>query len=156
MNLVPWKLNKQLWDPFSEMEQLQGRLNSLFNSSLTRFPGEKRELMFKGWGPDVDIHDQKDKVVVKADIPGIEKKDIDISVHSNMLMIKGEKKHDQEIKEKGYVRSERFYGSFSRMVTLPAEVDDRRVKATYKDGVLELILPKKKGSKYRNIKVEVK
>jgi HSP20 family protein len=104
----------------------------------------------------VDIYDLKDKVMVKADIPGMKKKDFDISVYGNTLVIKGEKRHVQEIKEKDCVRSERFYGSLNRMVTLPAEVDDRRAKATYKDGVLELILPKKKGSRYRNIKVKVK
>ncbi len=156
MDLVPWKPLDRLWDPFSEIEQLQERMNSLFSSSLARFPEKKGQMMFKGWGPEVDVHDLKDKVMVKADIPGMEKKDFDISVYGNTLVIKGEKKHAQEIKEKDCVRSERFYGSFNRTVTLPAEVDDRRVKATYKDGVLELVLPKKKGSRYRNIKVEVK
>ncbi|OQB09714.1 MAG: Spore protein SP21 [Candidatus Omnitrophica bacterium ADurb.Bin205] len=156
MNLVPWKPNQQIGDPFSEMEQLQARLNTLFNSSLIRFPGQKKESMFKGWDPEVDIHDYKDKIIVKADVPGMKRKDIDVSVHGNTLILKGEKKHTQETKGKGYVRSERFYGSFNRMITLPSEVDDRKVKAAYKDGVLELILPKKKGSRYRNIKVEVK
>ena len=78
MDLVPWKPLDRLWDPFSEIEQLQERMNSLFSSSLARFPEKKGQMMFKGWGPEVDVHDLKDKVMVRADIPGMEKKDFDI------------------------------------------------------------------------------
>jgi HSP20 family protein len=93
--------------------------------------------------------------MVKADIPGLDKEDIDISVHGDTLTIKGEKKEEKESKDKGLVKTERFYGSFNRSLTLPSEVDAAKVKASYNNGVLELTLPKKEESKPKQIKIDV-
>jgi HSP20 family molecular chaperone IbpA len=91
IDLVLWKPLDRLWDPFFEIEHLQERMNSLFSSSLARFPEKKGQAMFKGRCSGEDIHDFKDKVMVKAVIPGMEKKDFDISVHGNTPVINGEK-----------------------------------------------------------------
>lgn len=156
MALVPWKPQGEWGNPFRELEEMQQEMNRLFH--LYRFrSAQKRGDVFGGtWGPAVDIHDEKNRIRVKADIPGLDRKDIDVSLHGNTLVIKGEKKQESEIKKKGCVSSERFYGCFNRAVPLPGNVDARNVHATYKHGVLELLLPKKSGAQHKLIKISVK
>jgi HSP20 family protein len=155
MAIIPWRSEKNAWQPFREVESLQNEVNKLFDFSLGRWPVRSMGLMEGAWSPAVDVFESKDNIMVKADIPGMEKKDIDISVHGDTLAIKGEKKEEAESKEKDYVKTERFYGSFNRALTLPSEVDADKVKASYKDGVLEIILPKKEEAKPKQIKVDV-
>jgi len=155
MVLIPWRSRETWLNPFSELEKIQDEMNKLFSFSLSRWPERTSGLMEGTWGPAVDIYDSKDNIFVKADIPGMAKEDINVSIHGDTLVIKGEKKQEKEIKEKDFVRAERYYGSFHRAVSLPTEVDANKVSATYKNGVLELILPKKEEAKPKEIKIDV-
>ena len=105
------------------------------------------------WAPPVDIFETDNEVVVRAELPGMDQKDIDIRIDNNVLTIKGERKIDQRVKEENYHRIESMYGSFIRSFTLPATVDPDNVKAEYKSGILTVTLPKKEQSKPRQIKV---
>jgi HSP20 family protein len=151
MKLVPRKTKENWLDPFQQFEDFSG-FNRLLNYPRPFFPAVQDETF---WGPAVDITDEKDKLLVKADIPGMSKDQIEVSVHNDVLTIKGEKKQEKETKEKDYVRTERFYGAFNRTLSLPTEVDGDKVKAIYKEGVLEIMLPKKEGAKSKMVKVQV-
>ena len=142
--------------PFTDLETLQREMNRLFDFSLSR-PGYNDTSLLGGqWAPLVDIYDSKDNLVVKADLPGLSKDDIEVSIQENILTISGEKKQELNVSEDEYLRTERFYGSFHRAITLPTEVDRAKVQANFKDGVLELILPKKEEAKPQQIKIDVK
>jgi HSP20 family protein len=108
-----------------------------------------------GFWPQVDVTETDKEVKVSAEIPGVEPKDIDVSVEDGMLTIKGEKKYEREEKEKGQYRTERSYGSFKRAIELPAEVDESKAKAEFKKGVLRLTLPKRPGAPSRRKKIPV-
>lgn len=163
MNLVPWRARETGLDIFEDLEGFQNEMNRLFNGTLHR-PGKKGSLFRSGekgnggalWAPAVDIIDEKDDIRVRADLPGMKKEEIEVSVNNDTLSIKGEKREEKEIKEKDYVRSERYYGAFHRSFTLPAGVDSQKVNAAYKDGVLEITLPKREDAKPKQIKVDIK
>jgi len=133
---------------------------------LARLHEEMDDLLsgfFEGWNmpffqrsrfPAVDIAEDENQIVVKAEVPGCEADDIDISVHGNTMTISGEKKQEQEKKEKGYYHVERHYGSFRRDLTLPADVDTKSIEAACKDGILSIVLPK--AEKAKSVKVKVK
>jgi HSP20 family protein len=154
MNLVPWRVRETGPDIFEDLEGFQNEMNRLFNVTLHR-PGKKGNGGAL-WAPAVDIIDEKDDIRVRADLPGMKKEEIEVSVNNDTLSIKGEKKEEKEIKEKDYVRSERYYGAFHRSFILPAGVDPQRVNAAYKDGVLEITLPKREDAKPKEIKVDIK
>lgn len=156
MALIPWRQRKDWWDSFTDLENIQMEMNRLFNSSLSREDRREVGLLDGVWSPAVDIYDSKDSILVRADIPGLKKEDIEVSVQADTLVIKGEKKQEKEVKEKDFVRIERFYGNFQRAIRLPSEVDTGRVDATYKNGVLELMLPKSEKAKPKQIKLEIK
>ena len=105
--------------------------------------------------PALDVYDQKDDLIVKAEIPGLTKDEIDISLEGNTLTIKGEKKKEEEVKEEDYYRCERTFGAFSRSVELPADVQADKVNASFKNGVLEIRLPKTEEAKKNVVKVKV-
>jgi HSP20 family protein len=107
------------------------------------------------FAPDVDLRDEKERLVVKADIPGMKKEDLTITVHDDLLTLQGERRESQEKREKDYYYSERFEGSFARTVELPAKVKADAVKAAYRDGVLEITLPKDENAKPKEVKVEI-
>lgn len=109
-----------------------------------------------GWMPAIDVFEKDDKFVVKAELPGMKKEDIDVSVVGDMLNIKGEKKTETELKEENYYRSERSYGSFFRSIPLPSTVDADKIEANYEDGVLEVTLPKVAKVKPKKVKVSAK
>jgi len=104
---------------------------------------------------DVDVYEDQDDVVVKADLPGLTKEDISVTLTGTTLTIRGEKRKEEEVKEENYYRSERSYGAFSRTVELPAEVKSEQVKARFKDGVLEVRLPKTEDAKKKQVKVKI-
>jgi HSP20 family protein len=156
MAIIPWRPKQMWWDPFRDLESIQNEMNRMFDSSLVKWGDRDTSLLEGAWSPAVDIYDSKDTVMVKADIPGMSKDDIDVSVHNDILTIKGEKNHEKEIKEKDFVRTERFYGSFQRAIRLPAGIDAAKVGANYKNGVLEIILPKKEESKPKQLKIDIK
>lgn len=105
--------------------------------------------------PSIDVYDEKDSVVVKAELPGMKKEDIEVNLAGENLTIKGEKKEDKEVKEDNYYRRERSYGSFVRTVALPCEVKSDEIKASFKDGVLEIQMPKTEESKKKAISVKI-
>jgi len=157
MRNLPVKNTKE-WhaiSPFQELENLQREMNRLFDLTFPKIGDMDATLLGGQWAPAIDIYDSKDNIVVKADLPGLDKDNIDISIQDNLLTIKGEKKQKNDVKEEDYIRSERFYGSFHRSLTLPTDVDSTNVKATFKDGVLELVLPKKEEAKPKQIKINV-
>lgn len=159
MSLIPYKRKNTLLQssPFGLIEDLQSDLNRFFNSSVMNLPrtGLDNESL-QNWLPSTDIHDAGDKLVVKTDLPGLEKEDIDISVQGNTLFIRGEKKHEKEVEDAGYLRSERFYGHFERAIPLTDDINSEKVDASYKNGVLTVTINKKEEAKPKQIKVSVK
>jgi HSP20 family protein len=138
------------WDPFREMVSLRDELDRLFDSVFGRFPRERGETY---WAPPLDIEETEDAIVVRAELPGMNKEDIKVSLSGDTLTIAGERKQESEKKGKTYFRVERAYGKFQRTVTLPAEVEGDKAKASYKAGVLELVLPKSEKSKAKEITI---
>lgn len=154
MNITPWKPRGTGLDFFEDFGDIQREMNRLFDFTLPLALKKGNGASFEA--PAVDILDEKDQIRVKADLPGMKKEDIEVSAENNMLTIRGEKKEEKEVKEKDYVRSERYYGAFHRSFTLPAGIDAQKVNATYKDGVLEILLPKKEEAKSKQAKIEIK
>lgn len=144
-------------NPFLDLEGLQSEMNRLFDQTLSK-PSEKAGgSLFEGalWSPAVDVYETSQNFVVKADLPGIDKDKIDVTVQGDTLILRGEKTEEKEQKEKEYIRTERVYGSFSRAILLPSGVDANNIKAGYKNGVLELTIPKKEEVKPKQIKIDV-
>ena len=140
------------WEPFRDMLSLRSDMDRLF-SSLFGGLTEEREGF---WAPIVDIEEDSDNITVKAEIPGMKREDIKVSVQGNRLTITGERKQESETKSKTFHRVERSYGKFSRMITLPADVEADKVKASYRDGILNINLPKPEAIKPKHIDVEIK
>ncbi|MEO0070648.1 MAG: Hsp20/alpha crystallin family protein [candidate division WOR-3 bacterium] len=138
------------WDPFREMVSLRDELDRLFDSVFGRFPRERGEAY---WTPPLDIEETEDAIIVRVELPGMSKEDIKVNLSGDTLTISGERKQEMEKKGKTYYRIERAYGKFQRTVTLPAEVEGDKAKASYKNGVLELNLPKSEKSKAREITI---
>ncbi|MEO0004879.1 MAG: Hsp20/alpha crystallin family protein [candidate division WOR-3 bacterium] len=138
------------WDPFREMVSLRDELDRLFDSVFGRLPRERAETY---WAPPLDIEENDDSIVVRVELPGMNKEDIKVSLSGDTLTISGERKQESERKGKTYYRVERAYGKFQRTVTLPAEVEGDKAKASYKAGVLELVLPKSEKSKAKEITI---
>jgi HSP20 family protein len=146
----------RILDPWRDFGSLQERINRMFDDTIrTLYPHGGEELERGAWMPAVDIHETEDGYVVKADLPGLKKEDIQIDLKDSTLTLKGEKKFEEKVSKDNYIRTERAYGTFVRSFTLPHNVDAEKIKASYKDGVLELTLPKKEEAKPKQIKVEV-
>ncbi len=143
------------WDPFREMSSLQERMNRLFSEFRGRPSWGEEEITQGAWTPPVDIFETPNSLVLKAELPGITKDDISIEVKDSTLTLKGEKKFEKEVNEENYHRVERAYGSFQRAFTLPSTIQQDKVKAKFKDGVLEITLPKVEEAKPKQITVEV-
>jgi HSP20 family protein len=143
------------WDPFSEMVNLQREMNNLFVSPYSGNPTADTTLLRGQWAPPIDVYDSKDNLMVRVDLPGIDKNNVDISIQENTLTVKGEKKPSSDVKEENCYRSERSLGKFNRVLSLPTEVDTSKANANFNDGVLELVLPKKEEVKPKQIKIDV-
>jgi HSP20 family protein len=131
-----------------QMEELFGRLSRSWGWS--RAAGEAR-----GFAPAVDMVDRKDEVILRADLPGLEQKDIEVSVEEGVLTIRGERKEEKEVKEQDYYCCERWAGRFERSFTLPTGVDADKVRATFKNGILEVHLPKVEKAKGKKVEIKV-
>jgi len=140
------------WDPFRDMTTLRERMNRLFED-MAASRGEEKDLTTSSWAPAVDIYETENEVVLTAEIPGIEEKDIEIKVEDNTLTLKGERKFEKETKEENYHRIERAYGCFFRSFTLPAFVDQDRIEAEHENGVLKIRMPKRAELKPRKVKI---
>lgn len=139
-------------DSFRNLTILQEQFNRLFDSA---FPARGDESALTTWAPSVDIYETENELVIKADLPDLNEKEIDIRVENNMLTIRGERKFEQKVKEENYLRIERSYGSFSRSFSLPNTVNTEGIQAEYKQGVLTVELPKRAESKPKQVKVNV-
>ena len=143
------------WDPFRDLISIQDRMNRLFEQTLSRSRGEEGAAAAT-WTPAVDIYETVDTIVIKADLPGVVREDIEIQVDDNTLTLKGERRFSKDVQEESYLRIERTYGSFHRCFTLPATIRQEKIRAVCRDGVLELALPKGEGSKPKRIAIEVR
>jgi len=142
-------------DPFRDLTSIQERMNQIFEDALSRTRGRDEGLRTGMWTPAVDIYEKNDSVVVKAEIPGVEKEQISVEVKDGILTLRGERKFERDVKEESYHRIERSYGTFLRSFSLPVSVDQEKVKATFRDGVLEVELPKKEQAKPKQVKVDI-
>ncbi len=151
--LTTWKPLREL-APFREFERMRKEMDrfwgSLLEGRLRSKPEEGEE-----WFPSLDVVETKNELVVKAEVPGMDPKDIDISLSDGMLTIKGEKKQEKEEKEADYHLIERSYGAFARSVQLPSEVQSDKISAAYRDGILKITLPKSEEAKKKEIKIKV-
>ena len=146
------------WDPFRELEDMSHQLNSMFGrSALARRagPSNKDALAVFDWAPTVDIVETPEEFQIKAELPDVKKEDVKVSVDNGVIRIEGERKQDKEEKGKKYHRIERNYGSFLRTFTLPDNVDETKVQAEFKDGVLNVRLRKADKAKPKSIEVKV-
>jgi len=140
------------WEPFREVVPTPDRFDRLFTEMFPRFFEESEGTK---WIPAVDIVETEHDLTIKAELPGLDPKDIEARVEDGALYLKGERKFEKESKKENYHRIERSYGSFMRSFSLPASVDAKKIAAEYKDGVLTLTLPKKEEAKPKTIKVQV-
>ena len=139
------------WSSFDRLASLRDEFNRLFDSTApSRDSG-----LFSGWSPALDVFDDKDRLVVKVELPGLKKEEIEISLHEGTLTVSGERKTEHETKEGQSFRSERYFGKFQRSVTLPTAVDPAKITAAYKDGVLTIDLAKAEEAKPKHIEVSV-
>ena len=140
------------WEPFRGAATLQDKVNRLFSDVFER---NSEESSLTAWAPSVDIYETEHELVVKADLPEVDPKDLDIRVENNILTIRGERKFEKKVSEENYLRVERAYGSFARSFTLANTVNSEAIKADYQSGVLTLSIPKKEEAKPKQIKVNV-
>jgi HSP20 family protein len=147
MDLIPWR-------PFGELSSIRSEMDRFWNrvfgeTSLARKFAEE-------WSPRVDLSETKDNYVVKAELPGLDAKDVNVSISGNVLTVKGEKKKKEEKKDEHYHSTERYYGSFQRSFQLPANVKTDKIEASFDKGVLEVTLPKTEEAKKKEIEIKVK
>jgi HSP20 family protein len=142
------------WDPMRELEEMQGRLNRLFGIGPAR-PGEHEESFLGEWSPRVDIQESEQDYTVKADLPEVKKEDVKVALQDGVLTVQGERKREKEEKNKTFHRVEREYGKFVRRFALPNEIDESKVVAEFKDGVLCVRLPKSPKATPKAIDVKI-
>jgi HSP20 family protein len=145
------------WEPFQNLMTLQDRMNRVFDEAYRsrRDASEDDWALGGNWAPAVDIYEQGDNIILKAELPGIDPKDVDIRVENNVLSLRGERKFDSGVKRESCHRVERAYGAFSRSFTLPSIVDTAGIKAQYRDGILQVTLPHKEEARPKQISVAV-
>jgi HSP20 family protein len=153
MNLTRYQRPEVAWPGFGRLSSLRDELDRLFESPWTELA--RTSQLLSGWTPALDIHEDKDNFIVRAELPGMKREDIDVSLHDGALSISGERKMEQKFEEAEVYRTERFFGKFQRTVALPAAVAADKVKAQYKDGVLTVTLPKTEEAKPKQISVNV-
>jgi HSP20 family protein len=142
------------FEPFRDLLKTQREFNRLFSDAFPRLFGEE-EPSTRTWAPAVDIYETENDIVLKAELPGVDPKDVEVRVEDNTLFLKGERKFEKEVKEENYHRVERSYGSFARSFSLPSSIAADKVTAEYKDGLLTLTMPKREEVKPKTIKINV-
>jgi len=141
------------WPGFGRLTDLRDEIDRLFEAPLTEWA--RTTQLLSGWTPALDVYEDKDNLYVRAELPGMKKDEINLSLHDGSLSISGERKHEAKFENAETYRSERFFGRFQRTVTLPAPVAVDKVKAQYKDGILTVTLPKTEEAKPKHIDVNV-
>ena len=147
--------NPDLWNwyPVERLSTLREEINRLFDSPFGEL--SRHMELFNGWTPAIDLYEDKDNLIVKAELPGMKRQEIDISVHDGTLTISGERKHEEKSQDGEPYRSERFFGRFHRTLALPKPVEPDKAKANYHEGLLTVILPKTEEAKPKQIQVNV-
>jgi len=140
------------YDPFRDLRSLQDEVNRLFSTNLNRVFGD--EGIARGaWNPNVDIYENKDQIVIEAELPGMSREDFDLSFENNVITLRGERRFEKKDDSDNYHRVERSYGSFTRSFTLPPTVSGEGISAEYRNGVLRVTLPKREEVKARRIEI---
>lgn len=147
-------MNLTRYNPWSMFDSLQRDINRAFERRSRFSEDDSGELLSSAWIPSVDVKDEERQVVLYADVPGIDPKDIHVESNNGVLTIKGERKFEKEFNEKDFHRIERSYGTFFRQFSLPDNVSGDDISAKYSNGVLEVRMPKKKASEARRISVQ--
>ncbi|MBZ5588575.1 MAG: Hsp20/alpha crystallin family protein [Acidobacteriia bacterium] len=143
------------WDPFKELATVQDRMNRMFNDMWGRTHHADEDYISGSWMPSVDVRETKDALEIAAELPGLEPKDVEVSVENGILTLKGSRHFEKATEGETYHRVERAYGSFERSFSLPTNVDPERVHAVYRHGVLHLTLPKREEAKPKSISIKV-
>ncbi len=143
------------WDPFRNVAALQDRINRIFDESFSSTDDIDDDISMCAWKPTVNIYETDEAIILKAELPGIKKEDVSVEVKDNVLTLKGERAEDKEVKEENYFRKERCFGTFSRAFNLHYRVQPDKIKAKFKDGVLEIEVPKPEEEKPKQITVNV-
>jgi HSP20 family protein len=141
------------WNPWNELAALRERMNRVFDDSLFRSDHREDPLAMGTWSPAVDMFEKDDKVVIKAELPGLDKKDVSLDLQNGVLTLKGERKHENEVEEENFYRREMSYGKFVRSFSLPVDVDADKIKAEFQNGLLTVEVPKPEEHKPKQIKV---
>jgi len=144
----PWALS-----PFEHWSIARDQVNRLFEAPFGELPGSSE--FFNGWAPALDLREDNDNLVATIELPGLKKEDIEVTVHEGMLSVAGERKQEKQARDVDVYRSERFYGRFHRTLSLPKPVKAEAIKATYKDGILTVSLPKTEAAKPKQIEINV-
>ena len=148
-------MNLVKWNPFSELEEVTNRLNHIFGRTPVRSESSNEMLAVADWMPSVDISETDDAYLIKGEIPGVSKDAVKVTLQDGMLTISGERKHEKEEKGKKFHRVECSYGSFVRSFRVPDDADESTVKAEFKDGMLNVTLPKSKKAETKSVNVPV-
>lgn len=161
MTLIRWKPTNDLasWTPMADLStdlfSMQGELNRIFDRFFNHGAADDNDLRASAWYPSVDVTERDDAYILKAELPGVSKSDVKITLKDNLLTIHGEKKKESEEKDKNYFRTERHYGTFQRTFTLPSKVRGEKIEANFIDGVLTIEIPKAEEAKPKEIEVKV-
>jgi HSP20 family protein len=143
------------WDPFRDVATLQDRINRIFNESFGGSRDLNDEVGLYDWRPPVDIYETDDGIVLKAELPGINKEDVSVEVKDNVLTLKGERLLDPDIKDENYYRKERSFGKFNRSFSLQEQIKPDLIKASFKDGVLTVEIPRPEEEKPKQVTVNI-
>lgn len=150
----PFGTTMERWEPFRNGADIQTEVNRLFDNFFDR-PSSASAQGGRAWAPAVDMCETKDDLMLTVEFPGVREKDVTVSITGDLLVIKGERRFEQEVKEQSSPHVERTYGKFERLIQLPMPVQSDKVKATYRDGVLEIQLPKVEAVKPKEIKIDI-
>ena len=148
-------MNLVKWDPFLELEDVSKHLNRIFGRTPARIEPDRELLTMADWTPSVDITETDTAYMIKGEIPGVDKENVKVTIEDGMVTISGERKQEKEEKDKKFHRIERSYGSFMRSFRLPDNVDESAVKAEFKDGMINVTLPKSGKTKAKLINVAI-
>lgn len=138
------------WSAFDQLTNIRDEINRLFESPYENGSSD----VFNTWSPALDVYEDKENVIVRAELPGMKKEDIEISLRDNVITVSGERKNEKKYDGAKTSREERFFGRFTRSISLPKQVDGGRVKASYNDGILTVTLPKAEEAKPRQIQIQ--
>lgn len=159
MNIIRYQIpsvSRSLFSPLTRLSAVSGEMDRLFQAPLAGGTNDGGGDAFTGWTPAVDLYQDQDRVVLRAELPGLRREDIHVSLHEDVLTLAGERREEKNADTRGSLRSERLFGRFERRFTLPVRVDAGRVSATYEDGILTVTLFKAEEAKPRQIEVNVK